>query len=193
MASKSALRWTVPLKDGKHTVVFEHGTASGRRVIYLDDNEIYRKNWMFKLVGYETFSIGKGADIHQARISIEASGLKYLYRLTVDGKDLEQFSEASKQSTLLWRTAVNGTEHAVALDVEAMEIYVDGDRVHAQGEFVDDGTETHFTVGGQSAFVHTTSTGTRAGKMEHTLYVNEEAIGSEDVKSRTSAVGWKSN
>ena len=71
-----------------------------------------------------------------------------------------------------------------------MEMYLDGDRLHAQGEFVDDGTETHFEVGGQPAYVHTTSSGSKSGKMQHTLYVNEQSVVAEDTKGRTSAVGW---
>jgi hypothetical protein len=38
---------------------------------------------MFKLVGDEAFSIGRGADMHQARIAIEASGMKYMYTSAV--------------------------------------------------------------------------------------------------------------
>lgn len=30
--------WKLPLKDGVHEIEFEHGTATGRRVVRLDGN-----------------------------------------------------------------------------------------------------------------------------------------------------------
>jgi len=48
-------KWTVPLSDGNHVVEFEHGTATGRRVVKIDDKEIVHRDWMFRLVGDEVF------------------------------------------------------------------------------------------------------------------------------------------
>jgi len=48
-------KWTVPLSDGNHMVEFEHGTATGRRVVKIDDKEIVHRDWMFRLVGDEVF------------------------------------------------------------------------------------------------------------------------------------------
>lgn len=48
-------KWTVPLSDGNHVVEFEHGTATGRRVVKIDGNEIVHRDWMFRLVGDEVF------------------------------------------------------------------------------------------------------------------------------------------
>lgn len=50
--------WEVALSDGVHKIEFEHGTTSGKRVVYVDGKEIIRKEWMFKLVGKETFTVG---------------------------------------------------------------------------------------------------------------------------------------
>lgn len=49
-------KWTVPLNDGNHVVEFEHGTATGRRVVKVDDNVIVHRDWMFRLVGDEIFT-----------------------------------------------------------------------------------------------------------------------------------------
>jgi len=38
-AGDVAAIWDVKLPDGKHKVVFEHGTTSGKRVIFVDDRE----------------------------------------------------------------------------------------------------------------------------------------------------------
>ena len=35
--------WNLKLNDGPHTVTFEHGTTSGKRVITVDGREVYIK------------------------------------------------------------------------------------------------------------------------------------------------------
>jgi len=37
-------------------VEFEHGTATGRRVVKIDGNNIVYRDWMFRLVGDEVFT-----------------------------------------------------------------------------------------------------------------------------------------
>ena len=51
---------------------FQHGTTSGRRVILVDGKEVRNTGWQFKLVGKESFLIGK----YKASVIIEANGLK---------------------------------------------------------------------------------------------------------------------
>lgn len=87
--------WDVALSDGKHRVQFEHGTTTGKRVITVDDEEVLRHNWMFRLVGKESFDVGgKRATIH-----IEAvSGFQYEYTLEVDGKPLKKIRRESKEN-----------------------------------------------------------------------------------------------
>lgn len=36
-------------------VEFEHGTATGRRVVKVDGNIVVHRDWMFRLVGDEVF------------------------------------------------------------------------------------------------------------------------------------------
>ena len=40
-----------------------------------------------------------------------------------------------------------------------MDVWVDGEVVESKGEFVDDGTETIFQVGGKEACIHTVQSG----------------------------------
>ena len=35
-----AAAWDIKLPDGAHKIVFEHGTTSGKRVIYVDGVEV---------------------------------------------------------------------------------------------------------------------------------------------------------
>lgn len=58
MNSDTVAQWNVPLNDGLHKIEFEHGTTTGKRVIRVDGNVILKKDWMFKLVGNEHFTIG---------------------------------------------------------------------------------------------------------------------------------------
>lgn len=45
-SSDHVARWEVPQSDGVHIVDFEHGTTSGKRVIYVDHK--VRRNESFK-------------------------------------------------------------------------------------------------------------------------------------------------
>ena len=72
-----------------------------------------------------------------------------------------------------------------------MEIFVDGDKVEAEGEFVEDGTETHFQVSGLPCYVLTSSILQKGGKLQHALFVNEEEIQPVVAEERTSEVGWE--
>ncbi len=104
--------WDVSLADGVHTVKFEHGTTTGKRVLNVDGHEVLRHNWMFKLVGKENFKIGKTS----AYIAIEAiSGFAYEYTLFIDGKPLKKFTEDRKKSAKVWTFILDGVETRVVL------------------------------------------------------------------------------
>lgn len=49
-------------------------------------------------------------------------------------------------------------------------------RYFFQGEFVEDGTETHFSLGPFPAFIKTVSSGNRREGLIHSLIVNERVI-----------------
>lgn len=120
-----AAEWKFSLSDGSHSVQFQHGTTSGKRVVIVDGKEVLRKNWMFHLVGKETFDVsGKKACVH-----IDAKGMSYEYWLEVGGKPLEKFLEQRKKSTKSWLPVVLGNYHRVVLEKDKMEVYVDGERV----------------------------------------------------------------
>lgn len=104
--------WEVSLSDGVHTVKFEHGTTTGKRLILVDDKEVVRHNWMFKLVGKEHFKIGKA----NACISVEAvSGFAYEYTMFVEGKPLKKFVEDRKRTARVWNMILDGVETRIVL------------------------------------------------------------------------------
>lgn len=45
-----------------------------------------------------------------------------------------------------------------------------------QGEFTDEGTETHFEVGDHSCYIKAISSGNRKSGIIHTLYVDDQLI-----------------
>ena len=62
--------------------------------IRLDNREVNRKDWMFKLVGQESFSFGPKEKPHQGTIQIDAvGGFSYQYSLIINGKPYKTFLE----------------------------------------------------------------------------------------------------
>lgn len=122
--------WEIRLPDGIHTVMFEHGSTSGKRIITVDgvevrllfetcltyvliiiNTQVLRKNWMFKLVGSERFKVGsKNADI-----CIDCSGMMFEYTLRIDNKSLQKFVEAQAKNTRTWHVTLDEKEHRVVL------------------------------------------------------------------------------
>ena len=60
--------------------------------------QVCRKNWMFRLVGVETFKIGKKT----AEIAITSKGIAFEYALSIGGKTLKKFIEAQARNTRTW-------------------------------------------------------------------------------------------
>ena len=104
--------WEVSLSDGFHTVKFEHGTTTGKRVITVDEREVLSQNRMFKLVGKEHFKISST----NAFIFIEqVSSFAYDYTMFVDGKPLKKFVEDRKKTARVWTLILDGTETRIVL------------------------------------------------------------------------------
>lgn len=76
--------------------------------------EVFRKDWMFKLVGKETFTVGSANT--RATIVIEAiSGFAYEYTLEVGGKSLEKFIANRAQTTKTWLLKVDDEDYRIVL------------------------------------------------------------------------------
>ncbi|CAH1724784.1 fas apoptotic inhibitory molecule 1 [Aphis gossypii] len=163
--------WKLPLADGIHEIEFEHGTATGKRVIRLDGKIVRRKDWMFRLVGDEVFEI----DNVQCTIKVEPDGLfMYTYDLLVDGKTLEDFCEYISKNRSTWLiTADDGVENRIILDKASMDIIVNGTQVtDAMSEFIENGTETHFAIGEMLVTIRTEHSCDKKIGVVHSLFVN---------------------
>ncbi|CAH1280726.1 unnamed protein product [Diabrotica balteata] len=170
--------WSVPLLDGVHTVEFEHGTTSGKRVIRVDGNEIVRRDWMFKLVGDEEFYIGK----QEAKCLLKVNPIPHFafsYSLLVDGKSLEKFTEKQSQSIRSWAVIADGKRYRIVFEKQTLNIYVNGEQVEAESNFVTNGTEMSFIMGNTSATIRAETTQKKEGVV-HQLFVDGKCI-EEDI------------
>ncbi|XP_007493997.1 fas apoptotic inhibitory molecule 1 isoform X5 [Monodelphis domestica] len=167
--------WDVALSDGVHKIEFEHGTTSGKRVVYVDGKEEVRREWMFKLVGKETFSVGAAKT--KATINIDAvSGFAYEYTLEIDGKSLKKYMENRSKTTNTWILHLDGMDFRIVLEKDTMDVWCNGKKMETAGEFVDDGTETHFSIGNHECYIKAVSSGKRREGIIHTLIVDDKEI-----------------
>ena len=166
--------WDVSLSDKVHRILFEHGTTTGKRVIYVDAEEIFRKNFMFRLVGQETFTLGK----ERCCISITAEdGFRYRYTLNVSGRTLEEFSKNKSKIMCTWLWHAQSEPVRIVLEKDTMDVWVNGEVVQTTGEFSDDGTETHFMIlGNTPACIKSVSSGARKSGIVHTLFIDGTEI-----------------
>ncbi|XP_064644047.1 fas apoptotic inhibitory molecule 1-like isoform X2 [Lineus longissimus] len=168
--------WNVALSDGIHRVEFEHGTTTGKRILRVDGKEIHRENWMFKLVGTEAFKVGgKRCCVHIDAIG----GFAYEYRLDVEGKPLEKFTENIKKVVKTWNVVLNGTPYRICFEKDTVTVHVNGQIVETCEEFVDEGAETNFEIPGASnhnAKIIAVSSGRQSQGIVHTLIINDEVV-----------------
>ena len=83
-------------------------------LIFISLQEVLRRDWMFKLVGKETFCVG-GSDT-KATINIDAvSGFAYEYTLEINGKSLKKYMENRSKVTSTWVLSLDGTDCRVVL------------------------------------------------------------------------------
>ncbi|XP_048216243.1 fas apoptotic inhibitory molecule 1-like [Perognathus longimembris pacificus] len=167
--------WDVALSDGINKIEFEHRTTSGKRVVYVDRKEKIRKEWMFKLVGKETFTVGAAET--KATINIDAvTGFAYEYTLEINGKSLKKYMESRSKTTNTWVLHLDGQDFRVVLEKDTMDVWCNGKQMETAGEFVEDGTETHFNFGKHDCYIKAVSSRKRREGIVHTLLVDNREI-----------------
>ncbi|XDV36107.1 hypothetical protein PO909_005952 [Leuciscus waleckii] len=137
--------WDVSLSDGFYRIEFEHGTTTGKRVIYINGKEVLRRDWLFKLVGKETFPVGNTDT--KATILIEAvTGFSYEYTLEINGKSLKTFLDNRSKISKTWALKLDDADYRIVLEKDTMDVWCNGQKMETMGEFTENGTETHFAV-----------------------------------------------
>ncbi|GAB6019137.1 hypothetical protein CHUAL_000757 [Chamberlinius hualienensis] len=161
--------WEVSLNDGLHRIDFEHGTTTGKRVVKVDGQEVLRRDWMFRLVGSEFFTIGKAKCV----IRIEpVGGFSYEYSLDINGKSYKKFVENQNKIMKCWCATLGDENYRVTLEKDSMDVWINGQNVETWGEFVEDGTETHFTLGDHQAYIKAISSGNKREGLIHSLIID---------------------
>lgn len=169
--------WDVMLNGRMHQVEFEHGTTSGRRIIRVDGKEILKREWLFKLVGHENFKIGNG---NCSVIISPAKGLSFEYSLIVNGKQYKKFKENLSKILRTWIVDVDGEPTRVVLEKDTLDVWVNGEKIETAGEFVEDGTETHFAIGPYQAYIKAVSSGNKREGIIHSLIIGGSIIPESD-------------
>ena len=142
-------------------------------MIRVDNKEILRHDWLFKLVGKESFKIGK----HDCTINIEAiSGFSYEYSLDVDGKPLEKFSENRSKISRTWTMKLDGKDYRAVLEKDTLDLWLNGQKVESEAEFTDDGTETGFMINHHRVILKAISTGYHRLGINYALFVDDVEI-----------------
>ncbi|XP_012251866.1 fas apoptotic inhibitory molecule 1 [Athalia rosae] len=179
--------WSVPLSDGIHVVEFEHGTATGRRVVRIDGRTVIHRDWMFRLVGDEVVMLGNTKFI----ICVDPlPGLRYSYTLLVNDKTYANFIQSQSKILQTWAAQVGDKHYRVVLDKTKQNVWINGEQVDVENEFVDGGAEMLFSIGGSPAVIRSSSSGHRSTGMSHTLFLNgvevteQELIAHVETKKR---------
>lgn len=107
--------------------------------------EVLRRDWMFKLVGDDIFSL-EGL---RCVLRVDpAPGFKYKYSLIVDGKPFEQFKDSQAKAHRMWEATVNEKKYRILLEKETLNIFMNGILREEDGDFTDNGTQTSWQEDG---------------------------------------------
>ncbi|XP_046986448.1 fas apoptotic inhibitory molecule 1 [Schistocerca americana] len=165
--------WDVPLNDGVHRIEFEHGTASGKRIVRVDGKEIIHRDWMFKLVGDEIFNIGNAKCVLKV---MPAGAFSFSYELCVNDKSYQKFTEIQRKTKKTWLVELESGSFRVILEKSTLDVWANGENLECTHEFVEDGSETLFYLGGRPACIKTVTSGKRKEGIVHILFVDGNII-----------------
>ncbi|KAH8320973.1 hypothetical protein KR067_012832 [Drosophila pandora] len=171
-------QWCVPINGKMYRIELEHGTTSGRRMIWVNGREVLRRDWMFKLVGEDTFHI----DQIRCIIRVDpAPGFKYEYSLYIDGKSHEQYTEEMTRQYRLWlytqdSAAETSQEYRIMLKLDTLSLYVNDELRTEESAFVHGGTDTKFLLQDTEFVLQARSSGNKHDGIVHTLLANGVAV-----------------
>ncbi|XP_043488732.1 fas apoptotic inhibitory molecule 1 [Polistes fuscatus] len=179
-SNEPTARWTVPLNDGNHVIEFEHGTATGRRIVKIDNEELVRREWMFRLVGDELFTFNGTKFV----IRVDPiPGFKYSYTLWVNGKNYKNFVQSQSKILKSWVTKIGDNEYRILLDKQTQNVWINGELIDVENEFMDGGAEMLFTVSELPAVIRSSSSNQKEIGIDYILYIDDIEINEEGISS----------
>lgn len=84
--------------------------------------------------------------------------------------------ENRSKTTNTWVMNLNDEDFRVVLEKDTVDVWCNGKKMETAGEFVDDGTEMHFSVGNHDCYIKAVSSGKRKEGIIHTLIVDNREI-----------------
>jgi hypothetical protein len=161
-------RWIFPVHGKIFDIELEHGTISGKRVIWVNGEEVMRRDMMYRLVGEDVFFVEeKRCIIH----IFPASNFKYSYKLFIDGIECEIYNQAQSKIMKTWEIKINDVNYRVVLEKDTLNVYLNGILRDEKPEFCEGGTDTIFTDNGHT-FVLSARSGDSSEPICYKLKVN---------------------
>ncbi|PSN41092.1 Fas apoptotic inhibitory molecule 1 [Blattella germanica] len=107
--------------------------------------------------------------------------------IRVDGKELvhrdwmfklvgDEVFNVGKARCVIKVEPVGGFSYSYSLEKDTLDVWANGKKLDAMGEFVEDGTETHFSLGDTPAYIKAVTSGKRREGIIHSLIVNNTVI-----------------
>ncbi len=94
----------------------------------------------------------------------------------MNGKSYKTFSEQQSKALQTWVLPVNGAMFRVVLEKDTLDVWVNGAKAETAGVFGDEGTETHFAIAGQPAYIRAVSTGRKRTGIVHKLFIEDSEV-----------------
>ncbi|EDX07161.1 GD11091 [Drosophila simulans] len=146
-------QWCVPINGKMYRIELEHGTTSGRRMIWVN---------------------GRTRCI--IRVDL-APGFKYEYSLYIDGKSHDQYTEDMTRQYRLWlytddAAAEAPQEYRIMLKLDTLSLYVNDELRTEESVFVHGGTDTKFLLQDTEFVLQARSSGNKHDGIVHTLLAN---------------------
>jgi hypothetical protein len=162
-------RWLFPVHGKLFDIELEHGTISGKRVIWVNGEEVLRRDMMYRLVGEDVFFVeDKRCIVH----IFPSTGFKYTYKLFIDGLECEIYNQAQSKVLKTWEIRINDVNYRVVLEKDTLNIYLNGLLREEKPEFVDGGTDVEFFEEGHRFILSARSSGDKEEALSYKLTVN---------------------
>ena len=153
--NRTVWRWLGSTR--RHELIFDHDSMTGSQRLWVDDAEVYKQGWKFRLTG----------DLHipvdDANVQLQISSDQWgtlVYTLRVDSKIVPYVDEvastgaaaasggdAASSKVTSWRVPIAGSIVTIEYNHATLDILVDGVRTEAEGSF---GEENEDHAGGSS-------------------------------------------
>lgn len=165
------LTWHFMGSSRRQEVVFQHNTLTGNQRLFVNGHELFKSGWQYKLTGNLSFTL----DDRAVEVLIRSDAVGNLtYALSVNNKEIppssggllsEKEEKEKKAKRILesvhvstWVFSVGGLNkcvlHQVELHHQTMDVLLDGVKIDAVADFIEEGSSYAFLVDNVEAIIH---------------------------------------